>query len=529
MKSDMDKLQSSVVGADEVTRGLASARQAACDRGADPVHQVLYDYGVGIDCHSKFIQVCVLYQLGGQVRRAEKEFTTSWDDLVRAKAWAMEVLGPLAKPDVLRYCIESTGAYHMPVLLAWKAIPCVVNPLLAGPTRRKTDVLDARMLAHHSITGIWKPSFIPTESAQVLRVLWAARAEALRAATRASNRINNVVLRFGHTFGATAVMRTAYSEGILSDLIDGQIPDLPGVAPEGLPVEIRTIIAALLLDMTGAVSEGRKATVAAENYIKSRDWPLGEGVTTGTTVLSLLKTVPGVGAATAVTWLAEVTDPRRFSNAKQVAAYAGCDPSLKVSAGKVTSQVRRAGNVRLHQALLHAAGGVLRRPDDKFALWGRSILGRHKKGGFRKACGAIARRIACALWYVHSKGEKFSYEGYTFTRRVYVAVVKVDVILGARAVKVLAKEGITTSQQLADMYYRGKLAGIFGFSEASVQATKAWILLNTKKHSATNENARLYEQREQSGMGTTYQLHPPVSFVARGKGAGGAEGPAGAA
>jgi len=37
MKIDMDKLQSSVVGADEVTRGLASARQVACDRGADPV------------------------------------------------------------------------------------------------------------------------------------------------------------------------------------------------------------------------------------------------------------------------------------------------------------------------------------------------------------------------------------------------------------------------------------------------------------------------------------------------------------
>ena len=125
-------LETAVVCADEVARGVAAARQVGVDRGADPVHQVLYDYGVGIDCHSKFIQVCVLYQFCGQVRRAEKEFTTAWDDLVRAKAWAMEVLGPLAKPDVLRYCIESTGAYHMPVLRAWEGIPCVVNPLLAA-------------------------------------------------------------------------------------------------------------------------------------------------------------------------------------------------------------------------------------------------------------------------------------------------------------------------------------------------------------------------------------------------------------
>jgi len=67
-----------------------------------------------------------------EVRRAEKEFTTAWDDLVRAKAWAMEVLGPLAHADVLRCCIESTCAYHMPVLRAWRAIPRVVNPLLVG-------------------------------------------------------------------------------------------------------------------------------------------------------------------------------------------------------------------------------------------------------------------------------------------------------------------------------------------------------------------------------------------------------------
>ena len=146
-------LETAVVCADEVARGVAAARQVGVDRGADPVHQVLYDYGVGIDCHSKFIQVCVLYQFCGQVRRAEKEFTTAWDDLVRAKAWAMEVLGPLAKPDVLRCCIESTGAYHMPVLLAWKAIPCVVNPRLAGdpypPQDRRAGCPYAGAPQHH--------------------------------------------------------------------------------------------------------------------------------------------------------------------------------------------------------------------------------------------------------------------------------------------------------------------------------------------------------------------------------------------
>ena len=61
-----------------------------------------------------------------------------------------------------------------------------------------------------------------------------------------------------------------------------------------------------------------------------------------------------------VAWktLAEVCDPNRFVNSKQVAAFCGCDPSLKVSAGNVTSQVRRKGNARLHDALIGAAGNV---------------------------------------------------------------------------------------------------------------------------------------------------------------------------
>ena len=150
--------------------------------------------------------------------RSDAEFKTDWRSLVKARNWALQKLAQICDPTKLRYCIESTGSYHIPVLKAWSGVPCVVNPLLAGPTRRKTDVLDARMLAHHSITGVWKPSFVPSEPAQVLRVLWAARHEAARRATRCPNRLNNIVLRFGHTFGADCSMRSAEGEGILSDL-----------------------------------------------------------------------------------------------------------------------------------------------------------------------------------------------------------------------------------------------------------------------------------------------------------------------
>jgi transposase len=442
--------------------------------------QVLRPYGVGIDTHSKFIQVCVMYQCKGAsgtvtIRQREKEFPTHWNSLVAAKRWVMGILGALAQGDTLRYCIESTGTYHLPVLKAWGGIPSVVNPLLAGASHRKTDVLDARTLAHHSITGLWKASFIPAEQAQVLRVIWARRREMARRATRAANQLNNIVLRFGYTFGADVPMRSIQGESILSDLVDGRSADVAGAPPDKLPVEVRPVVAALLSDLRSDLKEARAAVVASENYVKARDWPTGAGSLPGAQLLDILRTVPGVGATTALSWLAEITDPRRFANAKQVAAFCGCDPSLKVSAGKVTSYVRRQGNLRLHQSLLYAATGLLRRPEDPFGQWGRSIAGRHKKGGHKKACGAIARRLACGLWEVHRRGEAFSYEKYTLAQSLSCPLTPLGVILAPRAVKSLRDAGIRNSHQLARAYAEGKLAGIAGFGDGSIRLVKEWV------------------------------------------------------
>ena len=63
----------------------------------EPVAQtqnILHPYGVGIDVHSKFIQVCVLLVpvLGvadAQVLRWEKDFPTTWKSLLEAHAWVL--------------------------------------------------------------------------------------------------------------------------------------------------------------------------------------------------------------------------------------------------------------------------------------------------------------------------------------------------------------------------------------------------------------------------------------------------------
>ena len=477
---------------------------------------ILYPYGIGIDVHSKFIQVCVLHNpiLTGEsidTLRWEKEFPVDWDHLLAARAWVISKLPPGQNSAQLRYCVESTGTYHCPVLRAWRGCPTVVNPMLAGPTRRKTDVLDARLLAHHSITGLWKPSFIPSEDGQILRVLWAKRRESQRLATRCSNRINNILLRFGHTFGANNPMRSDVGSALLEGLVEGGVPKYVGICPDGLPADVRAIIKDLVTQMQEHGLHVRQAVIAAENFVKSRDWPTGSGTVSGTSLLAYLQTVPGVGTATAMTWLAEGLDPRRFTHAKQVAAFCGCDPSLKVSAGKVTAHTRRRGNDRVHQALLYAASGVLRSADSQLGQWGRSIAGRHKTGGHRKACSAVARRIGCALWHVHRKAEPFTYDKYNFARKLLVPKRPIAGLFQKRVVDILHQRNIKTTRQLADAWLAGTLGSIPGIGDSTLAAVHEWIKANEQRSPAGKPDKRGTVSAGKSGK-RVYTLSSPAPF-----------------
>jgi hypothetical protein len=274
---------------------------------------------------------------------------------------------------------------------------------------------------------------------------------------------------------------------------------------------VRPLLKTLLQDMKDSLRDLRTTTDATLDYIRSHQWPTGNGPLGGKQLLTLLATVPGVGEATSLTWLAEVLDPRRFENAKQVAAFAGCDPSLKVSAGKVTSHVRRHGDQRLHQALLYAASGVLRRTGCPLGQWGRSIAGRHKTGGHRKACGAVARRIGCALWHVHRKAEPFTYEGYALAQKLLVPDTKLSAFLKPKAVSLLSENGIQTAQQLADAFNDGKLAAIRGLGEVSLKAIAEWVRQHCKRQRPPKSAASAPKNGKLSSA-TDYTLRPGLTF-----------------
>lgn len=439
---------------------------------------VLDDYGVGIDTHSRFIQVCVLLNLGGGLKRIEGEFQTDWEDLRRCRNWVLGILQAYTHCEEhdLHYTIESTGVYHLPVVRALGGKPRIINPMLAGATKRKTDVLDARLLSHHDISGLWRDSYVPSDEVQVLRVIEGERVNAQKRKTRCSNRILNVLLRFGHTFGSYSSVGSSFSLSVIEDLCAGRLPDVIGLCPDGLPAGAAQVLTELVGEYHQAAAREKQCSARLEAMASHISFPAGpDGAPMpGGDLLQLLTTVPGVGKGTALRWMAQVCDVRRFASAKACAAYCGLDPSLKVSAGKVTNFTRRGGNELIRGALVTAAGNLINRKAEPFGQWGYRLMKSHAKGGYRKAQGAVARRIAVALYHVQRTATPFSIELYRFHVQPELPDVPLEQMNLGRFENAMRARGLLTSRAVAKAYYTD-LAAEKGIGEKCLKAIQSWI------------------------------------------------------
>ncbi|MDR1559076.1 MAG: hypothetical protein LBS84_05125, partial [Clostridiales bacterium] len=57
---------------------------------------------------------------------------------------------------------------------------------------------------------------------------------------------------------------------------------------------------------------------------------------------------------------------------------------------------------------------MYKQASEPFGQWGYAISKKHAKGGYKKASGAVSRRIAVSMYYVHKHNEPFRYDKYNF-------------------------------------------------------------------------------------------------------------------
>ena len=429
-------------------------------------------YGIGIDCHSKFIQVSVFARRDMKFYEYRNEFGTDWPSLVHAKEWALDIINScsLPVPDLtmegFHYCIESTSTYHMPIVLAWEGTPSIINPTLAGATKRKTDVLDAKLLAHHDLTGLWPQSYIPSTDVKELRVMLSERGRCIRDATSAGSRINNVITRFGLTVGRDgSVVRNSTIRSIVENQTSDEPSHLPGICPVSMPREIRKIIREEYDKYDNNIVRSNELMTRIRNKAISMEWETASSSVSGVDMLRIITSAPQIGDITAITWLAHIITPRRFPSAKALSAYCGLDPSLKVSARHVTSTVKRGGNKELHKALTSAADRLIRIHSEMFGRWGYNIY--LQTGKWKKATNAVARKLSVALYYMMLTGQEFSYDSYNLVKDIDVFDIPVSDLPMLnpdfkRYIRILEDNGINTTKKMATAYLACELSAVHG-------------------------------------------------------------------
>ncbi len=354
----------------------------------------------------------------------------------------------------------------------------------------KTDVIDAQKLARMSLSGIWRSYYIPSDDIKEVRALIAERSSYGVMATRTSNRINSMLLRFGITVGREG---SVTKSGLVRKVVEGLIydddfdetdesvteqfgeeddEDEPGLmislCPDGLPETIKELIQEeyAMYDSYMAMSNSFQKKV--EEKVRSLEWETNDSTLKGSEMLKLLVTVPGIGTITGCIWLANIITPRRFPNAKACSAYCGLDPSVQISAKHVTGRKMRKGNKDLHSALTLAASNLINRRSESIGRWGYKLY--LQTGRWKKAVNAVARRLAMSMFQVQLRGEAFSYEKYNIIRRAKVMDISVDelVVLKPefnRYIRILKENGIETTSQMVTAYEAFSLTHMKGIGK----------------------------------------------------------------
>jgi transposase len=443
----------------------------------------LHRYGVGVDCHCRFFQVCILIPSGTEIAKFERKVPAVWPEIRAAKAWVLNTLRehgiPMAPSD-LRYTCESTGQYHMPLCLAWRGRPAIINPSDTGHVRRKTDRLDAQKLAQHSLHGLWRESWMAPDEIQELRVLTNQRSKLVAERGRLTNRINSDLLRFGHVVGQLGKINGSLVRALVADFCAHGSVGLHGDYFSGtrIPAGVVSVLEQRWNRIDALDQEIKMIEGLCLKHADRLTWRIGAGRTaSGSQLRANLESIPGVGPQTALTWLAEIGDITRFGSVNKLLAYCGLDPSDQISAGKVTGTKTRKGNARLHGALRNAARAMLAHaPSCKFSMWARGYMGRHSRASKAKAIHALARRIAKALYYCHFKNEPFDDSGYDalLNESSYPNCPVEEMGLSAGVVRVLKGNGLRTSRQVVAAFY-SDLGRRPGCGKVTVQAVATWI------------------------------------------------------
>jgi transposase len=266
-------------------------------------------------------------------------------------------------PNVKRVVFEtgplSVWFYHALVLEGLPAICIDARHAKAAldMARNKTDANDADGLAHLAEVGFYRELRVKSLDSMLTRTLVAARNQLIKMTIQLSNQIRGLMKTFGL------------------------------VVPKGAGRVFEA-----WRGMRARAAELSKRLAASARASKQ---------------CQLLASIPGVGAVTALSFVAAIEDPENFRKSRSVGAWIGLT-TRRYQSGEVDydGHISRRGDNYLRGLLYEAAVVILARTtaDSALRIWGLKLK---EKIGFKRAAVAVARKLAVIMHTMLRTGELF--------------------------------------------------------------------------------------------------------------------------
>ena len=263
--------------------------------------------------------------------------------------------------------------------------PQYVKPYVKG---NKNDYNDAEAIAEAAQRTNMR--FVPIKSVeqQDVQNFHRQRERIKKERTALVNQVRGLLAEYG----------VVINKGVAA--VRKRLPEILEDAENGLTTRSRELFAELLeelqvLDQRFEQCGQRIASLNQENDVCRR-----------------LDEILGIGPITASATYAAAGDGKDFVNGRHFSAWLGLVPGQHSSGGKaVLLGISKRGNAYLRTLFIHGARAVLRHSankTDRFSRWAQAVL---ERGGYNKACVAVANKMARMAWVIMAKGETYRVAG----------------------------------------------------------------------------------------------------------------------
>lgn len=329
-------------------------------------------WNCGLDGHEESMRLCVVDAAG------KRKFE---ETAVMASTEMEALLGPLVK-DGLRVAFEASGVSYT-LYDRLKALGCadvLVWPphklRVIAESKAKNDKNDARLLAELLRMNFHpRPVYIPTTQEREIRDFLTTRQTIVRSRVRIIQSARSMMVRLGkrvpsQSFHSIVGWKRVCEEPSLSD------------ANRAVLMEMRNTWTSL--------RETEKRLDETLNMIADADeravW---------------LRTIPGVGAISALWLLVGLGDVERFNNSREVSSYLGLVPTMEDSANvRRRGHITKQGKADLRWVWVQAANSYTLSKGAQGLSLTRWFQACSKKRGRKIAIVALSRKLMVIAWHL---------------------------------------------------------------------------------------------------------------------------------